>query len=114
MVRCPLVLGAATLGVGLATLAFAQDAKSVERGKALVSEQKCRTCHTIAGAGNPKGVLDGIGSKLSAAEIRDWLTNPRDMATKAKADRKPPMISFKNLPPEDLDALVAYVSSLKK
>ena len=37
-----------------------------------------------------------------------------DMAVKAKADRKPPMKAYPNLPKEDLDALVAYVLTLKK
>jgi hypothetical protein len=35
------------------------------------------------------------------------------MTAKTKATRKPEMKSY-NLPKEDLDALVAYLSSLKK
>jgi mono/diheme cytochrome c family protein len=109
--RCLLGLAAA---VALGTLASAQDAKDFERGKAVFAEQHCRVCHSVGGVGNAKGPLDGIGSKLKPAEIKEWLTNPKDQAAKAKAERTPPMISFKHLPPEDLDALVAYVGSLKK
>jgi len=47
-------------------------------------------------------------------EIRAWLVNPAEMTKKTNADRKPPMRAFANLPKEDLDGLVAYVSSLKK
>ena len=36
------------------------------------------------------------------------------MAAKAKADRKPPMKAYPNIAKEDLDALVAYLASLKK
>jgi cytochrome c553 len=37
------------------------------------------------------------------------------MAAKAKATRKPPMTAkYAALPKDDIDALVAYLSSLKK
>jgi mono/diheme cytochrome c family protein len=108
-----MVFEVAALGMALGTLALAQDAKA-ERGKKVFAEQKCKICHSIGGVGNAKGVLDGVGGKLSATDIKEWLTNPKDMATKAKADRKPPMKSFKDLSADDLDALVVYLGSLKK
>jgi mono/diheme cytochrome c family protein len=76
-------------------------------------ERKCSLCHSIAGKGNPKGPLDGVGSKLSAAEIREWIVNPKAMATKTGATRTPAMRPYSDLPPADLDALVAYLQSLK-
>jgi len=103
----------------LALLAFAgsasaQDAK-VEKGKTLFADQKCTMCHSIDGKGNVKGPLDGVGSKLTAAEIRSWITQPAAMAAKAKAERKPAMLTkYAALPKDDIDALVAYLSSLKK
>jgi mono/diheme cytochrome c family protein len=103
-------IGAVTLG---ATLAFAQDAAKVERGKAVYAEQKCKLCHSIAGEGNAKGPLDGVGSKLSAAELKQWLVSPKEMSEKAKATRKPPMKSYSTLSAEDQDALVAYQLTLK-
>ena len=36
------------------------------------------------------------------------------MTAKIKADRKPAMKAYASLPKEDLDALVAYLASLKK
>ena len=83
-------------------------------GMKVFEAQKCSLCHSVAGKGNAKGALDGVGSKLKAEEIRQWLTAPQEMATKHNATRKPPMKSFASLPAADLDALVAYVSSLKK
>jgi hypothetical protein len=42
------------------------------------------------------------------------MVNPADMTKKTKAERKPPMRAYPNLPKEDLDALVAYLFSWKK
>ena len=58
--------------------------------------------------------MDDVGSRLSADEIREWMLNPAEMTKKTKAERKPPMKAYANLPKEDLDALVAYMVSLKK
>ncbi len=94
--------------------AAAQDQSQVVQGEKVFADQKCAVCHSIAGQGNKKGVLDGIGSKLSADEIRQWINNAPEMAAKVKADRKPPMKVYGTLPKGDIDALVAYLSSLKK
>lgn len=92
--------------------ALADDPKS-ERGQELFTAQKCTLCHSIAGKGNAKGALDGVGSKLAPAEIKQWLTDPAGMAAKTKSERKPPM-KIKPMKSEDIDALVAYLSTLKK
>jgi mono/diheme cytochrome c family protein len=94
--------------------AIAQDKPLVERGMKVYAEQKCSVCHSIAGKGNAKGPLDGVGLKLSADEIREWMVRPAEMTKKTKAERKPPMRAYPNLPKEDLDAVVAYMLSLKK
>lgn len=105
-------LAVAATVVCMAALA-AQDAALVEKGQKVYAANKCQTCHSIQGKGNKKGALDGVGSKLSADEIRAWLVDPADMTAKSKSTRKPPMKSYKNLPKEDIDALVAYMQSLK-
>lgn len=94
---------------------YAQDAT---KGRAVFDAvaPKCTMCHSIAGKGNIKGPLDEVGSKLTADEIRMWIRDAKTMATKAKALRKPPMISY---PPEklsdaDLADLTAYLLTLKK
>ena len=107
---CVLTIAAAVLSV--TAPAFAQGA--VEKGAALFVAQKCSLCHSLAGKGNAKGPLDGIGSKLKAEEIRQWLVSPVEMAAKANATRKPPMKAYPNLPKEDLDALVAFLAAKKK
>ena len=99
-----------------AATASAQDAKA--KGEKVYADQKCSTCHSIAGKGNAKGPLDDVGGKLKAEEIRQWITDPAGMTAKAKAERKPPMTmvaaKLKALSKDDVDALVAYLSSLKK
>jgi cytochrome c2 len=95
------------------SLPSAQDAKQIERAQKVYVEKKCANCHSIAGKGNKKGPLDEVGTKLSAAEIKEWLANPVEMTKKTKATRKPVMKEA-SLAAEDLDAMVAYMLTLKK
>jgi mono/diheme cytochrome c family protein len=90
--------------------AAAQDAA---RGEKVYTDQKCSVCHSIGGKGNKNGPLEGVGSKLSADDIRAWIIDAPGMTKKTKATRKPLMKSY-TLPKEDLDALVAYLSAMKK
>lgn len=92
---------------------YAQDAK-VQRGQKVYADNRCAVCHSVAGKGNPKGPLDAVGTKLSAEEIRQWLINPAEMTGKTKAARKPPMPPYAKLAKEDIDALIAYMQTLKK
>lgn len=86
---------------------------AVERGAKLFAESKCSMCHSVAGKGNAKGVLDDVGAKLSVDETRQWLVDPEAMRVKAHAERKPLMKSYASLPKGDIDALVAYLQTLK-
>jgi mono/diheme cytochrome c family protein len=90
---------------------FAQD--QAARGAQVYADQKCSVCHAIAGKGNAKGPLDAVGSTLSADDIRAWIVDAKGMTAKTKAPRKPEMRAY-NLPKEDVDALVAYLATLKK
>jgi mono/diheme cytochrome c family protein len=104
------------LSIGMLALAStvvsAQDA-TVAKGQQVYADQKCALCHSIGDKGNKKGPLDGVGSKLSPADIRMWMTDAKAMTEKTKSTRKPEMKSY-SLPKGDLDALVAYMQSLKK
>ena len=92
-------------------MAAGQDAK---RGPEVFAAQKCSVCHSIAGKGGKSSALDGIGAKMSADDIRKWITAPVEMTAKANSTKKPPMpAKWTNLPAADLDALVAYMASLK-
>jgi mono/diheme cytochrome c family protein len=109
MVRS-MVLSAAVI-LGLAAAASAQDLKA--KGAEVFTAQKCSLCHSIAGKGNPKGALDDVGTKAKPDEIRQWIVDAKGMTVKTQATRKPEMKAY-TLPKEDVDALVAYLSSLKK
>jgi mono/diheme cytochrome c family protein len=93
----------------------AQNAEAqIKKGQEVYTAHKCSVCHQIAGKGNKSNPLDGVGAKLSAADIKLWITNPTEAAAKAKSTKKPPMpAKYNSLPAADLDALVAYMQSLK-
>jgi mono/diheme cytochrome c family protein len=101
----------------IATAGYASAQDAAAKGAKVYADQKCSTCHSIAGKGNAKGPLDDVGKKLSADDIREWIVDPAAATAKAKATRKPPMTAvaakMKALSPDDVDALVAYLSSLK-
>lgn len=109
------LIALATFSVlAVASAALAQDANLIAKGKQVYADQKCSVCHSIAGQGNPKGPLDDVGSRLKAEDIRAWLVTPKEMTQKTKAPRKPEMKAYPTLPKADLDAIVAYMLSLKK
>jgi mono/diheme cytochrome c family protein len=101
-----------TLCLGMALPAAAQTAK-VAQGEKVYADQKCSLCHSIADKGNKKGPLDGVGAKLKATEMSDWITDAKGMAAKTKSTRMPAMKNY-TIPKDDLDALVAYLMTLKK
>ena len=86
----------------------------VTAGRKVYEQQKCASCHQIAKRGNSRFPLDGVGSKLTAEQIRRWMTDTAEM--EAALPRLPAIrmseIRFR-LNPRELDALVAYLASLK-
>jgi mono/diheme cytochrome c family protein len=109
------IAGLLTLGaLATSSAAFGQDAALVKKGEGIYTAQKCSTCHAIAGKGAKTNPLDGVGGKLSAADIKSWIVDPIEMAKKSASTKKPAMPKrYSNLPAGDLDALVAYMASLK-
>ena len=90
---------------------MAQDAA---KGEQVYAAQKCSMCHQVAGKGNKMSPLDGVGKKLTAEQTKEWIVAPDAAATKAKSTKKPAMPkTYAKLPPADVDALVAYMQSLK-
>jgi mono/diheme cytochrome c family protein len=80
----------------------------IARGVEVYREQKCQACHSIANVGNRRNPLDGVGTKLSEEEIRTWIVAPREMNPKVTKR------AYDKLPAADLDALVAYMKSLRR
>ena len=113
-----------TLVTGLGCLVFAliasagtaqaQDAAQVKKGQEVYTAQKCSVCHAIAGKGGKASPLDGVGTKLTAAQIKAWIVDPITAAKTANSTKKPPMPKkYDKLPAADIDAMVAYMQSLK-
>ena len=118
MLKCRVIPFAAVLGFAAAAAmplaAAGQDAAQVKKGEEVYTAQKCSMCHSIAGKGKKDSPLDGVGTKLTADEIRQWIVNPTEMTAKTKSTKKPPMpAKYGKLPKEEIDALVAYMQSLK-
>ena len=104
----------AVIAAGLVIAAVAAlSAADAKKGEQLYSEQKCGLCHSIGEKGNKKGPLDGVAAKYSADELRQWIVDAKGMTAKTKAPRKPEMKNY-SLSKDDVDALVAYMQTLKK
>jgi cbb3-type cytochrome oxidase cytochrome c subunit len=85
-----------------------------EAGKRIYEREKCSACHQIANRGNSRWPLDGVGARLTATQLRRWMTHTAEM--EAALPRLPPIrMSARKyrLPDKDLDALVAYLLTLK-
>lgn len=89
--------------------AAAQDTTAqIERGKQVYTEQRCQLCHSVAGTGNRRYPLDGVGRKLTAEQIRKWIVAPQEMNPKVRKR------AYDKLLPSDLEALVVYLQRLRK
>lgn len=108
----------AGLIVSTAVLAAqAPDPKLVAQGQTVYATAKCGNCHMVAGkGGKTASALDKVGAKLSVADLKMWLTDPAAMEAKLPAKPKVSMATFmksRKLTEADVNALVAYMQSLK-
>jgi mono/diheme cytochrome c family protein len=104
------------VGAGLIALTglLAQAPEQVDAGRKIYESEKCRTCHQIDGQGNRLFPLDGVGARLTADEIRRWFTHTVEMENARPRRPAIRMSSRKyNFSDTDLDALVAYLLTLK-
>lgn len=131
-------LSAVTLGVAIVALAalFAQrqnaepvtpgaaeapapvvagpvDQAVAARGRALFAEIGCLRCHAVEGQGNPRSPLDGIGARRVPEEIRARIVGAPSVADEMPRSAIRAKEPFAALPETDLDALTAYLSSLR-
>jgi mono/diheme cytochrome c family protein len=91
--------------------AWAQ-ADLIAKGEKVFADKKCVPCHAIKGKGGTVGPtargpeLSTVGAKRDAQWLRTYLKDPKAVNPKAK------MMAFKGTD-EELEALVAYMGSLK-
>lgn len=79
-------------------------APEYEYGKSVAANSGCLGCHKFGENGNdgPGPNLSEIGARLPKQALERTLNNPT-----------PPMPSFENMPPDQKEALVAYLSQLR-
>jgi mono/diheme cytochrome c family protein len=96
---------------GFAPAGSAADAAHIEKGKVVFDGAKpaCKVCH------NPKkNPLDDYGAKGSAADVKAWLRTPKAMLDKTGKKGPKPTFGPEKISDTDLDALAAYLLSLKR
>jgi cytochrome c553 len=83
-------------------------------GRAVFVANGCARCHSVAGEGNARNPLDGVGARRTLEELRAWT-----VGAEALADSLPPSAyrakqAFQQVPEEELAQLIAYLSSLRQ
>lgn len=89
------------------------DRSVADRGRALFDEQGCARCHAIAGRGNPRSPLDGVGARRAADDIRSRIVAAPSVRQEMSASVIRAKERFLDLAPSDLDALTEYLVSLR-
>jgi mono/diheme cytochrome c family protein len=88
-------------------------ASEIVRGRMVFQEQNCTACHSIEGTGNPRYPLDGVADRLKAGELPAWITGTGQAAGLLPASIVKRKQRYQQLPETDLNALVAFLSSVK-
>jgi ubiquinol-cytochrome c reductase cytochrome b subunit len=91
-------------GIGLMVSFFLAVAGAGDiSGEKLTQSLGCLGCHSLGGNGGDRGpAWDGVGSRLTPEAIKKQIVSPRGR-----------MPSFAQIKPEELEALVKYLSGLK-
>jgi len=88
------------------------DSKRIETGRQIYMQQSCGFCHSIAGQGNPRNPLDGVGKKRTASELRNFITGADTLQGVLTTSIRKMKQKYKELPDDELDALIIYMQSL--
>ena len=81
-----------------------------KEGEKVFEDNKCIACHSLNGKSGKLakkgGPLDGVGKKRDATWLKKYLQDPPSMIPNAEMEKS-------DLSPEDLDNVVAYLTTLK-
>ncbi len=111
MMRRLMVIALTIFAVALAGAAVADTAKAdTAKGKAVFDGAKpaCKTCHK-----DTQHPLAKAGAENTAEELKAWIRTPKDMMTKKKKTGLMPVYGPDKISDADLDALVAYLATMK-
>jgi mono/diheme cytochrome c family protein len=93
----------------------ADSGRKIDAGRKIYDSEGCAKCHMVGGQGNRMFPLDNVGARLSAEEIRRWLTNTAQMEDALPRSPAIKMSTRKyDFSDADLDAIVAFLKSLQK
>lgn len=107
-IKLSTLLGLVALLLGACTSPNYSGEDPMAPGRQVYRENRCAMCHSIDGEGSPRSPLDGVGSRLTEEEIRNWIVAPQTMQADVRKS------AYDELSEEDLEALVEYMKSLKE
>jgi mono/diheme cytochrome c family protein len=85
----------------------------IEAGRQVYKQQACARCHSIAGKGNSRNPLDGVGVRRTADELRNWIIGADAIQGSVPVGILKLKKSYRELSDYDLDSLVVYMQSLR-
>jgi mono/diheme cytochrome c family protein len=88
----------------------ATDPERIAAGRRVYQQQTCARCHYLAGSGNPRNPLDGVGARRSPEELRDWIIGSAAVR-ELLPERVIKLKQAYQLSDDELDALVIYLQS---
>jgi len=75
----------------------ALNAQAIKAGFLIYQQQACARCHSIAGEGNPRNPLDGVGARHEQQALRKWIIGADELQTIMPARAFKTKQAYKNL-----------------
>ena len=91
----------------------ALNSEHIEAGRQVYKQQACARCHSIAGKGNSRNPLDGVGTRRTADELRNWMIGADTIQGSVPESVFKLKKTYRGLSDHDLDTLVIYMQSLR-
>ncbi|HRP25555.1 MAG TPA: cytochrome c [Thauera sp.] len=82
------------------------------RGRVVFDRNRCANCHSVAGEGNPRYPLDGVGARRTRAELHDWVVGAAALEAVLPSSAYRRKQQYQAMPDDELDALLTYLQSL--
>jgi cytochrome c5 len=89
-----------------------QAAPDSARGRAVFVAQGCERCHSVERRGSPRFPLDGVGSRRTLTELRDWTIATPAVQDSLSASAVRAKRRYEHIPVEDMQALLRYMALL--
>ena len=93
---------------------IALDSERIQNGRRIYLQQDCSQCHSIAGDGNPRIPLDGVGATYTADELRNRIIGADTLKGIMPEGVRKKKRGYAELPNGDLNTLVIYMQSLRQ